>query len=109
MHQEAQLQRRSTSGYVLRIVMVVVEFEEKLVARFYRQSADVSVWAHPIKAAGARTTFLLRCSEDESKRIRAAAKRRDASLSGYVLRTLGRAWAANGCWKDALDSRKVAS
>jgi len=36
--------------------------------------------------------LLIRCSAEEARRIRAAAKRRDTTMSGFVLSTLRRAW-----------------
>ena len=36
--------------------------------------------------------MLLHCSIVEASRLRAAAKRRDITISGFVLRTLRRSW-----------------
>ncbi len=35
-----------------------------------------------------RTALLIRCSQEEAEKIRAAAKRERRSLSGYVLHTV---------------------
>lgn len=94
IHKQAGNDRRSISGYVLKIVLGYVIFEEDILAKFrpVQRAAGLSPWKRPVQASGPRATFLIRCSEDESRRIRAAAKRRDVSISGYVLSSLRRTW-----------------
>ena len=92
IHQQAQLQRRSISGYVLRIVLASVELDENLLPGLSRLPLHRLAPYEPIRVAGPRTTFLLRCSREESDRIRAAAKRRDITLSLFVLHGLRRTW-----------------
>ena len=89
IREQAKLQRRTVSGYVFNIVMRAVAFDERFCANlrwltgFERSRRGLS---------GARTTMLLRCSVAEAKRIRTAAKRRDTTISGFMLHTLRRAW-----------------
>jgi hypothetical protein len=69
LHEQAHLERRTVSAYVLNIIMKTVQLDEKLsfhfgeLARYYA--------ARP---AGTRTTVLLRCSRQEGNRIHQAAK-----------------------------------
>lgn len=87
IHEQAELQHRTVSSYMLNIVWRTLELEEKIFAEFKRlQSLKTS------RPPGPRTTILLRCSVEEAKRIRAAAKRRQTTINGYVLHTLGRSW-----------------
>jgi uncharacterized protein (DUF1778 family) len=90
VHRQARLQRRSISGYVLRIVMASVELDEDMLRDVPRPARPT--WYSSTRVPGPRTTFLLRCPREESDRIRAAAKRRDTTLSGFVLHALRRAW-----------------
>jgi len=95
IHQEAELQRRTVSGYVLNVVMRAVKFDEKLLAEHPGiHSLKTVAAAYPIRPIGLRTAMLLRCSTEESKRIRSAAKHRDATISGFVLWSLRRSWLA---------------
>ena len=94
IHHQARTERRTLSGYVLQVVLGHVHFEENVLAKL--QTAHripyIAPWKRPAQVAGPRSTFLVRCSREESERIRAAAKRRDVSISGYVLSTLRRTW-----------------
>ncbi len=105
IREQARIERRTVSNYVLNIVLRAVQFEENLFANsgFHdlRRLGDL----HAIRAAGPRTAILVRCSTEEAQRIRASAKQRGATISGYVLRALTRSWKIK---KDvaALGSRK---
>jgi uncharacterized protein (DUF1778 family) len=92
IREQAELQRRSVSGYVLHIVMRAIGFERSLVARLPRRLKSIRSSAS--RPAAPRTTILVRCSVEEAKQIRTAAKRRDETISGFVLRTLARSWKA---------------
>ncbi len=53
----------------------------------------LSPWnARQERCPGPRTTMLIRCTTDEAARIRSAAKRRDTTISGFVLHTLRCSW-----------------
>lgn len=89
---EARHDRRKLSSYVLNVLMTSIEFEEALFLR-YKRLADLKLKMPSPHVPGRRTAFLLRCSAEEAHRIRIAAKRRDATISGFVLYLLRRAWA----------------
>ena len=77
IHQRAGRERRTVCAYVLRILMRWLELEERLV----RQQERPLTAYHPVSPSGKRTTMLIRCSEEEAQRIRAAAKRRCTIIS----------------------------
>jgi uncharacterized protein (DUF1778 family) len=87
IREEAENERRSISSYVLHRVMNTVEVEE----RFFSKNSVMKPLNDAVKARP-RTTKLIRCSADEARRIRTAAARRHATISGYVLTSLRRAW-----------------
>ena len=89
---EAENVRRPLSNYMVNTVMRAVIVDEKLtklngVPQFGRAHYDI-----PVRPPGARTAILLRCSNSEAKRIRASAKRKQLSISGFVLQCLRRSW-----------------
>jgi hypothetical protein len=93
---EAKRQHRGVSGYILHILIRAVEFEEILVAKGHRvQALNRTLSRTPIRTIGPRTTILLRCSTEESQRIRRAARMRDTTISGFVLQSLRRSWKAD--------------
>jgi uncharacterized protein (DUF1778 family) len=87
----AAAQRRTISGYVLNIVMRKVEIEEGMFRRHQRLATLQATvrWRLP----GPRTTMILRCARQEAMRIRTAARRRDITISRFVLDALEIAWA----------------
>jgi len=89
----ATLQRRTISGYVLNVMMRVIAHDERLFNQLGRlQRWDRVFVGNSVRPVGPRTTMLLRCSADESARIRLAAKRRGATISVFVLHTLRSSW-----------------
>src|ERR1700758_1966858 len=91
IRERAKVEHRGISGYLLNIVMRSVDFEETLMAkagRFY--ALNRGLFASPVRPPGPRTTMLLRCSTGEAGRIRRVAKRRDITISGFVLHCLKR-------------------
>ena len=93
IHERARLEHRGISSYVLSILMRSVDYEEKLVAASPGVHALRRVLSRiPIRPPGPRTTLLLRCSREESERIRRAARLRDTTISGFVLHSLHRSW-----------------
>jgi hypothetical protein len=90
IRQKAEDESRTISAYVLRIVMRSVQVDDRFFAD-YRGLAPLSPVLVKPKP---RTVVLIRCSDKESARIRAAAVRRDATISGYVIRCLRRSWNA---------------
>jgi uncharacterized protein (DUF1778 family) len=93
IRERAILQRRTISGYVLNVMMRVVARDERLFTELGRlQRWDrIFVW-NSLRPVGPRTTLLLRCSVQESARIRLAAKRRGATISAFVTHTLRSSW-----------------
>jgi uncharacterized protein (DUF1778 family) len=90
VREKAELERRTMSAYMLRIVMRNVLFDERLVATHEALAPwDPHFLSPPAKP---RTSMLIRCSGDEAARIRAAAKRRETTISGFVLHGLSSSW-----------------
>jgi hypothetical protein len=110
IREQAAREHRKVSSYLLSILMKSIEFEEALFARFHRLSAlklpangiGDTIRGRPL-ASQPRTAMLLRCSREEGRRIRLAAKRRDASISKFVMFIVRRAWriaeARRGTWE----------
>lgn len=93
IHQRAELERRTLSGYVLRILMRWLDLEERLVGIQQDTGHPLSAY-RPVRFPGPRTTMLLRCSKEEAERIRAGAKRRGTTISWFVLHSLALCWSA---------------
>src|SRR5215472_11706929 len=82
----AARQRRTISGYVLNILMNAIRFDESL-ARMRALGFEERPHVRDIelyglegistRPPGPRTTMLLSCPEEEAKRIREAAKRKE--------------------------------
>jgi len=93
IHERARKERRGISSYVMNILMRSVDYEEKLMATSPGVHSLRRVLTRiSIRPRGPRTTMLLRCSREESERIRRAARSRDATISGFVLHALHRSW-----------------
>lgn len=93
VHEEAKIELRTVSGYVLSVVMRAVQVDEKLFAKFSGlRTWNLHGWKHSLRLPGPRTAMLIRCSKEQSTRIRMAAKRRDMTVSGLVLSFLIRSW-----------------
>jgi uncharacterized protein (DUF1778 family) len=88
----AELQRRTVSGYVLNIAMRSVGYDEQLFTRFERLSSFGGRWRRRFPIEKPRTTMHLHCSKEEATRIRDSAKRRDTTISGFILHCLHRSW-----------------
>jgi uncharacterized protein (DUF1778 family) len=95
IRERAKVEHRGISSYMLNIVMRSVDFEEKLRAGARRfQALKRSLSGTPIRSTGPRTTLLLRCSTEESERIRRVAEMEDTTICGFVLHCLKRSWDA---------------
>jgi len=95
VRKNAELQSRTVSAYVIRIVMRSVSLGEKLDNSFRtlplyweRQRAKKEKTFRP------RTTLHVYCTVDEAHRIRRAAQTRAMTISGLVLSSLHRSWLA---------------
>ena len=93
IHEEAENQHRTVAGCVLNIVLRAIGFEERLAAKQGRFQLSRVQASTP---RGKRTAILVRCTADESNRIRIAANRRGSTISGFVLHCLNRHWRAVG-------------
>ena len=93
IHERAELERRTVSAYVLRILMRWLDLEERLVGIQQDSGRPLTAY-HPVRPPGPRTTMLLRCSKEEAHRIRAGAKRRATTISWFVLHSLALCWSA---------------
>jgi hypothetical protein len=87
VRQRAHDERRTISGYVLTVAMRAIGFEQ----RFFGRIQALGHLSNR-RAPGPRTCLLIRCSGEEARRIRAAAKRRQMTICGYVLNCLERTW-----------------
>jgi hypothetical protein len=90
---EAAFEHRTVAGYVLNILSRALRLEERLAAQLSRfQQLNRVLARAPVRDPGARTTMLIRCSVEEANHIRIAAKRRDTTISGFVLHCIRRNW-----------------
>ena len=96
IRERAALDQRSVSSYLLKVLMRWVEFEEKLFLELsrFRHSNRVLMSRRLLLPHGPRTTILLRCSNEDSHRIRRAAQRRAVTISGFIRQCLRRSWSA---------------
>jgi uncharacterized protein (DUF1778 family) len=92
MRECARIEHRNLSSYILSVLLLSIDFEEALYSRYQRLTDLLTLRTRKIRDASARTTVLLRCSQEEAKRIRVAAQRRDATISGFTLYILQRSW-----------------
>jgi|SRR5215831_15743267 len=93
IHQRADLERRTLSGYVLRILMRWLDLEERLIGIQQETGRPLTAY-QPVRFPGPKTTMLLRCSKEEAHRIRVGAKRRGTTISWFVLHSLALSWSA---------------
>ena len=93
IHVRARKDRRKLSEYVLFVVMLAVEREEKLLGHLsrYQEMNSVSLRQY-LRPSGPRKTFMIRCSEDESARIRRVAQMREMKINHFVLHSLSKHW-----------------
>lgn len=93
IREKARQSRRSISGYVLGVLDRSLHMEEILSGRTARPNdfAGASGRA-PVRESGAETAILVRCTDAEADRVRAAARRRDMSISAFVMHCLRRGW-----------------
>lgn len=93
IHDRAADELRTVSGYVLNVVIRSVKVDEMLFAKVSRLTSwNARLKMDSLRGDGPRTTMLLRCSIEQSARIRTAAKIRDITISGYVLTSLRVSW-----------------
>lgn len=93
IHQRAELERRTVSAYVLRILMRWLDLEERLVGIQHDTGRRLTAY-QPVRFPGPRTTMLIRCATEEAHRIRMGAKRRSTTISWFVLHSLALCWSA---------------
>ena len=94
---EALSEHRSISGCVLNILERQLSMQEQ----FVRGLSESFIQAKArefrlLHREGNRTRMLLRCSEEEAERIRAMARRREMSISEFIVFCLRRHWEARG-------------
>jgi uncharacterized protein (DUF1778 family) len=91
VRRRAEMEFRTISAYVLRTVLRAAEVERSITAAFPEHRRIV--WRKQLHAKGKpRTTMLLRCSRGQAEQVRAAARRRQTSISDYVFLALRRSW-----------------
>jgi uncharacterized protein (DUF1778 family) len=93
VHEHAEREHRTISGYLLNILDRAVVTEERLF-RGLSHDHQLSPLPNrvPAQDAGPRTAMLLRCSRLQAKQIRVAAQRQNTSMSNFVLLCLTRVW-----------------
>jgi hypothetical protein len=84
---------QTVSGYVLRVVMRVVQMDQRLAEILPTQFATTffrgrNNW----RGTEERTRLLLRCSSNEARLIRKAAKLRHMTVCAYVFAAMRRLW-----------------
>ena len=89
LHEQAQHERRTVSAYALNIVMNTVQWDEGFSFQLRKLA-----YVYAIRGPGPRTKVLLRCSQQEVNRIRRAAEKRSATVSGFIMQELRRSWQA---------------
>jgi len=90
---QAGVERRTISGYVLEIVMRTLDLEDILLIRRARPSRQKRSRAQELTMRGStRSAILVRCSQAEARLIRSAALEKGTTISAYVLRVLRRWW-----------------
>ena len=93
VREKARQSRRSISGYVLGVLDRALHMEEILSGRSVRPNELAGTLGRaPVRETGTETAILVRCSAGEADRVRAAAKRKDMSISAFVMHCLRRAW-----------------
>ena len=85
---EAHNDRRTISGYVVRISLQAVAVDDRL---FSRLNYDY-LPNRPKRSTLPRTAILVRCDVVEGERIREAARRRELPLNAFILQALKEAW-----------------
>jgi hypothetical protein len=92
MRARAKAQSRTLSATVLKVVLRGVEFEDRMFEEFHRARP----LPPPPPNRERKVAVHLRCSIQEARRIRVAARRRGATISGYILYFLRYAWSPDG-------------
>jgi hypothetical protein len=92
---QARAEHRSVSGCLLNVLERSLRIEEKYAVGYRAQSgATAPALAKVSRFADSRAELFLRCSQSEAERIRGAAKRRNMSISRFVIFCLQRHWKA---------------
>ena len=92
IREQARVERRTVSGYVLKIALKSASFDETVLRAIGGASLSAVGGVQRGLLPEPRTTVLIRCAAAESKQIRAAARRRNSSISRFVLLCLRRVW-----------------
>jgi predicted HicB family RNase H-like nuclease len=93
IREKAKQSRRSISGYVLGVLDRSLHMEEILSGRTVRPNDFSGTPGRAsVRETGAQTAILVRCTAAEADRVRAAAKRREMSISAFVMHCLRRSW-----------------
>ena len=87
----AEAEYRTVNGYILNIVARSLLIEEKF-ANMLEQHQNLARIPTHLKRTDPKTAVLVRCSPEQAARIRAAARRRGTTISGFVLHCLRRTW-----------------
>ena len=94
IHEQAQEEYRSVGGCLLHMLERSLWIEESFGRGLGPVYLAKRAMAKTVRPKGQRAAILLRCSEEVAERIRQAARRRKMSISGFVLFSLHRHWAA---------------
>jgi len=97
VHAQALTEHRSVSGCLLHILERSLRIEENYAASLTHGFVDARARDFRLSRAKiSRTAMLLRCSAEEARRIRVAAKRRKMSISELVVFLLPRRHKSTG-------------
>ena len=97
---EASLEHRSLSGYLLRVLEFRINIEDKLTPMSDRPVVVGLARSPGRERKEARTAVHLRCTVDEATKIRQYAARRRLSISDFVVFSLRRLWSVQDHLKE---------
>jgi uncharacterized protein (DUF1778 family) len=84
---------RTVSGYILRLVMRAAHMDQRFAETLPTQFGVTALRGRQNwRGTEERTRLLLRCSSNDARLIRNAAKSRDMTVSAYVFSAMRRAW-----------------
>lgn len=97
IRQRAAAEHRTIAGYLLHVVDRMIKLDDKFASKIPKNLPLPSFDTNATASAARDSAILLRCSIEEARRIRSAAKRRATTISGLVIHYLRVSWdAASG-------------
>lgn len=92
IHAQAARERRTVSAYVLNVMARALQLEAKL-----NTTPELArrLYSSITRDPGPRSAILVRCTIQEARNVRGAARLRGATISSFVLHALRRSWSAS--------------